>query len=145
MRRPGPGRICRSGGAGLDGGGFCALLRERGLGSCWDGQDLRGLWTTFNARTYLQPQLHKAVGLEGVLDRRHMRLRDWVVFRAGQLAVAGVERDNTGRRGCFLARAMPSEGFPSDHAIVAAAFRRPDRAPLAVAAGWTVMRRGSAD
>ena len=111
-------------GAGLDGGGFSALLGKLGLGSCWQGQDLRGLWTTFNARTYLQPQLHKAVGLEGVLDRRHMRLRDWVVFRAGQLAVVAVERDNTGRRGGFERRVMPSQAFPSDHAVVAAVLRR---------------------
>ncbi len=137
-------RVQTNGGAaGLDGGGFCALLGERGLGSCWDGQDLRGLWTTFNARTYLQPQLHKAVGLEGVLDRRHMRLRDWVVFRAGQLAVAGVERDNTGVRGCFLPRAMPSEGFPSDHSIVWATLRCADPQPLAVAACRAALRRGS--
>ena len=108
---------------GLDGGGFSSLLAERGLGSCWQGQDLRGLWTTFNARTYLQPQLHKAVGLEGVLDKRHMRLRDWVVFRAEQLEVAGVERDNTGRGG-FESRVMPSQVFPSDHAVVAATLRR---------------------
>ena len=111
---------------GLDGGSFRSILSERGLGSCWQGQDLRGLWTTFNARTYLQPQLHKAVGLEGVLDRRHMRLRDWLVFRAGQLAVAAVERDNTGRRGRFESRVMPSQAFPSDHAIVAARLHRLD-------------------
>ena len=111
-------------GVALDGDGFSYLLGQRGLGSCWQGQDLRGLWTTFNARTYLQPQLHKAVGLEGVLDRRHMRLRDWLVFRAGQLAVAAVERDNTGRRGRFESRVMPSQAFPSDHAIVAATLGR---------------------
>ena len=115
-----------AGAAGLDAGGFSALLADLGLGSCWQGQDLRGLWTTFNARTYLQPQLHKAVGLEGVLDRRHMRLRDWLVFRAGQLAVAAVERDNTGRRGRFESRVMPSQAFPSDHAIVAAKLHRLD-------------------
>jgi hypothetical protein len=124
---------------GLDGGGFTALLDERGLGSCWQGQDLRGLWTTFNARTYLQPQLHKAVGLDGVLDQRHMRLRDWVVFRAGQLTVSGVERDNTGR-GRFERRVMPSPAFPSDHAVVAATLRRL-ALPLP---SCTAMRRGSA-
>jgi hypothetical protein len=57
-----------------------SLLAEKSLSSCWEGQDLRSLWTTYNARTHLQPQLHKAVGLSDVLDRRHMRLKDWILF-----------------------------------------------------------------
>jgi hypothetical protein len=109
-------------GASTGRAGFGRELAGRGLGSCWQGQDLGGLWTTFNARTYLQPQLHKAVGAAEVLDRRHMRLRDWVVFRAAQLSVASVARDNTGRRE-FVHRVMPSQAFPSDHAIVAAVLR----------------------
>jgi hypothetical protein len=104
------------GGGGLDGAGFRALLGERGLGSCWDGRDLGGLWTTCNARTHLQPQLHKAVGRAGLEDRRHRRLRDWVVFRAAQLAVTAVARDNTGGGPERLgAGAGPSAAFPSDH------------------------------
>jgi hypothetical protein len=103
-------------------GDLAPLLSGTGLSSCWEGHDLGGLWTTFNARTHLQPQLHKAVGLAGVLDRRHMRLKDWILFYRAQLAPWSVKRDNTGD-GRLVAQAMPSLGFPSDHAIVACALR----------------------
>jgi hypothetical protein len=96
-----------------------SLLAEKSLSSCWEGQDLRSLWTTYNARTHLQPQLHKAVGLSDVLDRRHMRLKDWILFYDAQLAIKSVSRDNTGTGG-FVTRVMPSQAFPSDHAIVCA-------------------------
>ena len=33
-----------------------ALHLIQGMASCWDGLDTDGLWTTFSARTYLQPQ-----------------------------------------------------------------------------------------
>ena len=37
----------------------------QGMSHCWQGEPtLDGLWTTFSARSYLQPQLHKAVGYE---------------------------------------------------------------------------------
>ena len=110
------------------------LLVDKGLSSCWEGQDLHSLWTTFNARTHLQPQLHKAVGLTDVLDRRHMRLKDWILFYDAQLAIKSVARDNTGG-GSFVTRVMPSQAFPSDHAIVSATLQmkqgvRPASSPL---------------
>ena len=106
-------------GEGDGAGDLDSLLAGRGLSSCWEGQDLGSLWTTFNARTHLQPQLQKAVGLSDVLDRRHMRLKDWILFYDSQLAVQDVSRDNTGARD-FVTRVMPSLAFPSDHAIVSA-------------------------
>ncbi len=102
------------------------LLHALGLSSCWEGHDLRGLWTAFSARTPLQPQLHKAVGPAGVLDRRHRRLKDWIVFRSAQLAPRAAARDNTGG-GALVARAMPSRAFPSDHAVVSAIVAPPPR------------------
>ena len=97
---------------------FNALLAQKGFSSCWMGQDINNLWTTFSARTYLQPQLQKAVGLMDVLDRRNMHLKDWILFYHVQLLPKLVVRDNTGRRD-FHKAVMPSKSFPSDHAIVA--------------------------
>ena len=114
-------------GEGDGAGDLDSLLAGRGLSSCWEGQDLGSLWTTFNARTHLQPQLQKAVGLSDVLDRRHMRLKDWILFYDSQLAVQDVSRDNTGARD-FVTRVMPSPAFPSDHAIVSAKLRMKDPA-----------------
>jgi hypothetical protein len=120
------GDAAGGGGGGMGGaGGVCAEgfragLAARGLASCWGAGDLSLLWTTFSARTFLQPQLHKAVGPAEAADPRHRRLRDWAVFRAAQLAPAGpAARDNTGRRALVPARTVPSAAFPSDHVIVA--------------------------
>jgi len=41
---------------------FISFYEEAGLGSCWGAApDVDKMLTTFNARTYLQPQLNKAV------------------------------------------------------------------------------------
>jgi hypothetical protein len=62
------------------------------------------------------------VGLTEVLDRRHMRLKDWILFYDAQLAPQSAARVNTGN-GRFITRVMPSQDFPSDHAIVACTLR----------------------
>ena len=99
---------------------FGEMLAARGLSSCWAGRgDMRELWTTFSARTLLQPQMHKAVGPAAAGGAEHRRLRDWVVFPAGRAALAGpAERDNTGRGALAEVRTVPSAAFPSDHAVV---------------------------
>ena len=106
--------------AGMSVGQFADLLAELGLGSCWGGRgELGGVWTTFSARTHLQPQGHKAVGPAAAGGAEHRRLRDWVVFPAGRAAAAGpAERDNTGRGALAEVRTVPSAAFPSDHAVV---------------------------
>jgi hypothetical protein len=121
-----------AGGGGGGGGGDADAglgvdLAGRGLASCWRGQEAGGLWTTFSARTALQPQLHKAVRPGDVGDRRHRRLKDWILFYDAQLDVVAAERDNGGDRSFCPDRATPSLAFPSDHAIVAATFRVPHR------------------
>ena len=77
-------------GGGLSVEGWEALLAARGLSSCWAGRDdAAGLWTTFSARTLLQPQVHKAVAAAAAGWAEHRRLQDWVVFPAGRAAAAG--------------------------------------------------------
>jgi hypothetical protein len=46
-----------------------------------------------------------------------MRLKDWILFYDAQLAPQSAARDNTGN-GRFITRVMPSQAFPSDHAVV---------------------------
>jgi hypothetical protein len=105
-------------GAGLD-----PLLAERGLASCWAGRPAADLWTTATARTALQPQLHKAAPPGAARDPRRRALKDWLLFRPAQLALAApAARANCGD-GRLEARALPAPDFPSDHAIVAAVLR----------------------
>lgn len=104
---------------------FAEACSARGLGECWAGRTAEApleCCTTFNARTYLQPQLNKAVsrgaaGLDANTDRNP---KDYIVFDAKQLAPAGPpERDNMGKRGTFDAEApFPTLNFPSDHAAL---------------------------
>ena len=123
----------RSPEAALDVAEFLAFLAGRGLASCWSGRPLDGVWTTFSARTHLQPQLHKAVSHARVLEGRNTQLKDWIVFSEAQAACRSVEVDNTGRR-AFVHGVIPSQTFPSDHAIVAAVLETRPEAPGPAAA-----------
>uniref|UniRef100_A0A7S4QTB0 Endonuclease/exonuclease/phosphatase domain-containing protein n=1 Tax=Alexandrium monilatum TaxID=311494 RepID=A0A7S4QTB0_9DINO len=104
---------------------FTEACAARGLGECWSGQTATApleCCTTFNARTYLQPQLNKAVsrGAAGMDPNTDRNPKDYIVFDVKQLAPVGPpERDNTGKRGAFDADApFPTLNFPSDHAAL---------------------------
>mmetsp|Transcript_63197 Transcript_63197/g.199644 ORF Transcript_63197/g.199644 Transcript_63197/m.199644 type:complete len:535 (+) Transcript_63197:40-1644(+) len=104
---------------------FTEACAARGLGECWSGQTAVApleCCTTFNARTYLQPQLNKAVsrGAAGMDPNTDRNPKDYIVFDTKQLVPAGPpERDNTGKRGAFDADApFPTLNFPSDHAAL---------------------------
>ena len=94
------------------------------------------MYTTYNARTYLQPQLNKAVRMT---ERAYSPLtdrnpKDHILFQTSSctsdlvgcevqrtgFSAKTVSRDNTGT-GTFLPRTpFPTLNFPSDHAIVCA-------------------------
>jgi hypothetical protein len=95
------------GGPGGEGLGWLeAVLAEVGLASCWAGWDARDVWTAFSARTALQ--LHRAAAPAAVLDPRHRALKNWVLFRPAQLALAApAARTNRGD-GRLEACAMPA-------------------------------------
>jgi hypothetical protein len=82
-----------------------SVIAGLGLSSCWDDQlDKGSLWTVFQARTALQPQIHKAVGPSAARGRRHLQLKDWILFSCPGLSLRSVGRDNTGRS-AFVERA----------------------------------------
>ena len=100
-------------------GDFAAQFRGLGMSSCYGSEpDPRG-YTTFNARTYLQPQLNKAVRAEDtatspLVDRNP---KDFVLFYAADFKATNVAKDNTGTGAYDGAIVFPTLQFPSDHAI----------------------------
>merc|ERR1712190_653765 len=79
----------------------------RGLGDCWSGRTAEApsqCYTTFNARTYLQPQLNKAVsrGKSGSDPNTDRNPKDYIIFDPAQYSPDGApQRDNTGTKGAF--------------------------------------------
>ncbi len=101
------------------------LLAELAMKSCF-GAKTPTLHTTNCPRTYLQPQLNKAVKRKdiGGEDVEFRAPKDWLIsygkglhFVDGTLCI-----DNSGKRRYEADRryVIPSEHFPPDHAIISA-------------------------
>merc|ERR1712232_35304 len=97
-----------------------------GLAHSWEGQDTTKWHTTFNARTFLQPQLNKAVRFE---ERHTSKLtdnhpKDWILFSSSDFEVAkAAVKDNTGKFTFQDGIDFPTLTFPSDHALVSSTLR----------------------
>jgi len=83
------------------------------------------LYTTFNARTYLQPQLNKAVSYEERFTNVNVdrNPKDFVLFSTS-LELVSTSRDNTAKTSSSSGepkydneKMFPTLKFPSDHAI----------------------------
>lgn len=95
-----------------------------GLRTCFDGQPPKECCTTCNARTYLQPQLHKAVRQKDRLERGDVNPKDHVLVLKSQYDRHSVHRDNTSERRYEKDTVFPSLRFPSDHALVLALWQK---------------------
>ena len=74
------------------------------------------MWTTFKARTFVQPQFQKAVLSEHLAEEADRGPKDHILAYQGAYWV-GASRDTTGELE-FLDAPLPSGIFPSDHALV---------------------------
>eukprot|EP00929_Paragymnodinium_shiwhaense_P036756 TRINITY_DN19673_c0_g1_i1.p1 TRINITY_DN19673_c0_g1~~TRINITY_DN19673_c0_g1_i1.p1 ORF type:complete len:534 (-),score=94.69 TRINITY_DN19673_c0_g1_i1:397-1998(-) len=98
---------------------FEKLYNELGLHSCWAAVDPKR-YTTFNARTYLQPQLNKAAKSTQLAEKGDRNPKDFMLFTKHFQMQADAVRDNTGRGSYVSNMVFPTLQFPSDHAVVAA-------------------------
>ena len=95
-----------------------------GLRSSFGTMGADAVPTSFKARTYLQPQLHKSESLATVRagDRRLKQPRDFLLYSASTMDVSEAGRVNcpewVHKRNCLLATAT----FPSDHSLLHAIF-----------------------
>jgi len=103
---------------------FDGKLRSLGFGTCFGDKPTKH--TVNSARTYLQPQLNKAVKKELLLkdDVDFRAPKDYIIFLENQFGVKkdSVNVNNKGNGGydASFEYVIPSESFPSDHAIVSA-------------------------
>lgn len=95
---------------------FEMKYQELGYQSCW-GQVDPSRYTTFNARTYLQPQLNKAAKSTELAEKGDRNPKDFVLFTK-HFTVGRVWRDNTGRGEYLDDMVFPTLDFPSDHAAL---------------------------
>ena len=105
---------------------FATAYRSLGMSSSWGDVPDPANITTFNARTYLQPQLNKAVAFQdlerpGVGDKNP---KDFLLFERGRYRVLGHVKDNTGRKAYIEGQPFPTLAFPSDHGIISAVLQQ---------------------
>ena len=89
------------------------------LTSCWgDIPDAKN-YTTYNARTYLQPQLNKACKSEDKKKMGDINPKDFILFPKSKFEIEQTWKDNTGKMEYIEDMAFPTLDFPSDHGILA--------------------------
>jgi hypothetical protein len=92
---------------------------SHGLTSCWGDVPNPKNYTTFNARTYLQPQLNKACKSDEKRKKGDVNPKDFILFPKRDFAVVQTWKDNTGQKKYTEDVAFPTLEFPSDHGILA--------------------------
>ena len=92
---------------------------SHGLTSCWGDIPNPKNYTTFNSRTYLQPQLNKACKKSDKRANGDVNPKDFILFRKGDFEVSRTWKDNTGEQRYIEDMAFPTLKFPSDHGILA--------------------------
>ena len=91
---------------------------SHGLTSCWGDVPQKSNYTTYNARTYLQPQLNKACKRDDKRAKGDVNPKDFILFSKKDFFVERTWKDNTGHRVYKEDMAFPTLQFPSDHGIL---------------------------
>jgi len=97
--------------------GFATYYKSLGLDSCW-GDFYLNNYTTYNARTYLQPQLNKACKSNEKRTCGDVNPKDFILFSSNDFQLVHTWKDNTGNKEYTENMAFPTSNFPSDHGIV---------------------------
>jgi hypothetical protein len=92
---------------------------SHGLTSCWGDVPNPKNYTTYNARTYLQPQLNKACKSNEKRAKGDVNPKDFIIFPKKDFDVVQTWKDNTGQKRYIEDTAFPTLEFPSDHGILA--------------------------
>eukprot|EP01032_Pedospumella_encystans_P014799 gene14799-16970_t len=98
----------------VDFGNFYTNLK---LNSCYGPHPIPQNFTTFHARTHLQPQLNKAISLEQKDVKGDKNPKDFILFFNADFTVLSTTKDNTGKKEYIENMVFPTLSFPSDHGI----------------------------
>mmetsp|Transcript_21370 Transcript_21370/g.49306 ORF Transcript_21370/g.49306 Transcript_21370/m.49306 type:complete len:403 (-) Transcript_21370:826-2034(-) len=97
---------------------FGKHYNSMGLTSCWGDMPDPKNYTTYNARTYLQPQLNKACKSSEKREKGDVNPKDFILFDKQDFQVHSTWKDNTGEKVYKEDMAFPTLSFPSDHGIL---------------------------
>ena len=100
---------------------------SQGLTSCWGDVPNPGNYTTYNARTYLQPQLNKACKRDEKRKKGDVNPKDFILFPKRDFSVVQTWKDNTGQKKYTEDMAFPTLDFPSDHGVLSTIIKPIDR------------------
>jgi hypothetical protein len=96
---------------------FATFYSSKKLNSCYGPNPNPINFTTFHARTHLQPQLNKAVKLEEKDIKGDKNPKDFILFFSSDFAVRSTTKDNTGELKYIENMVFPTLSFPSDHGV----------------------------
>lgn len=97
---------------------FVKDFSSKGILSVWGNNPNPQNYTTYNARTFLQPQLNKALKSSEKRSKGDINPKDFILFYKDQLTSTGTIKDNTGSRKYIEEMVFPTLQFPSDHGIL---------------------------
>jgi hypothetical protein len=97
---------------------FVDSFSNNGLVSCFGAHPNPNSFTTFNARTFLQPQLQKGVRMAERDVKGDRNPKDFILFSQGDFMPENTIKDNTGRKEYVEGMVFPTLSFPSDHGIL---------------------------
>jgi len=89
-----------------------------GYSSNWGDSPSPTEYTTYNARTYLQPQLNKALKNDEKREKGDVNPKDFILFEGASWKVANNLKDNTGKGVYLEDTPFPTLDWPSDHGLL---------------------------
>jgi len=103
---------------------FAEFYRSKKLNTCYGPYPNPKNFTTFHARTHLQPQLNKAVSLEEKDIKGDKNPKDFILFFSSDFTVTSTKKDNTGSKKYIENMVFPTLSFPSDHGITSTVLKQ---------------------
>uniref|UniRef100_A0A7S2VV40 Endonuclease/exonuclease/phosphatase domain-containing protein n=1 Tax=Norrisiella sphaerica TaxID=552664 RepID=A0A7S2VV40_9EUKA len=97
---------------------FVKVYKSMEMRSCWGLEPMGNNYTTYNARTYLQPQLNKASKKSEFAEKGDRNPKDFILYYNSDFREIETVKDNTGERHYIENMVFPTLNFPSDHAVL---------------------------